>query len=159
MNTCENPSGGTEAEPLVARVTPRHDQCGKPGHGIVYLTARAEVDAALMSVSADCDYIDAAVDLTLDEARHLAASLLAAVDSVEAGWKRASSEGAATNEQTNTAPSTSNPELVVDRPPVRVLKDECLICAMAGRPCGGHAMTCAVAGCSACMGVTWERAQ
>ena len=84
----ENPSSGTKAESLIARATPRHDQCGKPGHGVVYLTARAEVDAALMSVSADCDYIDAAMDLTLDEARDLAASLLAAVDSVEAGSQR-----------------------------------------------------------------------
>lgn len=74
MSAGKSPSGGTEADPLIARATPRHDHCGKPGHGVVYLTARAEVDAALMSVSADCDYIDAAVDLTPDEARDLAAS-------------------------------------------------------------------------------------
>lgn len=65
----------------------------------------------------------------------------------------------ATDELTNATAWTAAPDLVVDRPPVRVLKDECQICAVAGRPCGGHAMTCAVAGCSACMGVTWERAQ
>ena len=158
MSDDRSPADEAEPKELTIRASPRHDQCGKPGHGVIYLTVRAGVLDGLMSVSADCDYVDAAVDLTPDEARDLAASLLAAVDSVEAGWQRASSKDTA-NQPTNRAVWTAYPDLVVDRPPVRILKEECLICAAAGRPCGGQAMACAVIGCSACMGATWEREQ
>ena len=38
-----------------------------------------------------------------------------------------------------------------------LIEGPCHICAVAGRPCGGNADTCALIGCSACQGVTWRR--
>ena len=53
---------------------------------------------------------------------------------------------------------TKHTTLPGDRSPVRLLTDDaCHICAIAGRPCGGVAGTCALIGCLACQGVTWIR--
>lgn len=43
-----------------------------------------------------------------------------------------------------------------DRPALRTLIERtCMVCAAAGRACGGDPVTCAVIGCSACHGSTW----
>ena len=57
-----------EVEPFLVDVDPDPDQCGMAGHGSVYITFKANVLDPRMTLSADCDYLEATVHLTLDEA-------------------------------------------------------------------------------------------
>ena len=57
-----------EVEPFLVDVDPDPDQCGIAGHGSVYITFKANVLDPRMTLNADCDYLEATVHLTLDEA-------------------------------------------------------------------------------------------
>lgn len=73
-HTCDD----YEPDPLIAVAEPVWDQCGQPGHGWVYVSVQADVCDPVMKVAADCDYLTAGVQLTLEQATALADSLVQA---------------------------------------------------------------------------------
>ena len=70
-----------EVESFLVEVDPDPDQCGIAGHGSVYIKFRADVLDKRMTLNADCDYLEATVHLTLDEANTMCNDL-ANADSV-----------------------------------------------------------------------------
>ena len=60
-----------EVEPFLVGVDPAPDQCGIAGHGSVFITFKADVVDSRMTVGADCEYLTATVQLTLEEANTL----------------------------------------------------------------------------------------
>ena len=60
-----------EVEPFLVDVDPDPDQCGMAGHGSVFIKFRADVVDSRMTVGADCEYLTATVQLTLEEANTL----------------------------------------------------------------------------------------
>ena len=71
-----------EPEPLTLEAEPDRDQCGIPGHGWVWLQLKADAVGGEMFLAADCDYLTARAQLTLEQAESLAASLTEAVAAV-----------------------------------------------------------------------------
>lgn len=56
-----------EVEPFLVEVDPNPDQCGIAGHGDVFIKFKADVLDSRMSIAADCDYLTATVQMSLEE--------------------------------------------------------------------------------------------
>ena len=80
-----------EQPDLIITVDPWHDQSGIAGHGSVGLHIVGDQELTLrMTISANCDYMTAHVELSVDEARDLEQQLAAARAAVAAGPQPAS---------------------------------------------------------------------
>lgn len=77
-----------EIEPFLVDVDPAPDQCGIAGHGSVFIRFKADVLDSRMSMSADCDYLEATVQLTLEESNTLGNDLANAASVVRQDMTR-----------------------------------------------------------------------
>ena len=72
-----------EPDKFLVEVCPAGDQCGKPGHGTVYVKFRADIWDSRMSLHANCDFLQATVNMTLAEVNTLREDLANAVNVVQ----------------------------------------------------------------------------
>lgn len=72
-----------EPDKFLVEVDPDPDQCGKPGHGTVYVKFRADIWDSRMSLHANCDYLQATVNMTLAEINTLREDLANAVNVIQ----------------------------------------------------------------------------
>lgn len=77
-----------EVEPFLVDVDPDPDQCGIAGHGSVFIRFKADVLDSRMSMSADSDYLEATVQLTLEESNTLGNDLANAASVVRQNMTR-----------------------------------------------------------------------
>ena len=66
-------------EPFLVKVDPNPDQCRIAGHGDVFVTFRADLLDFRMRLSADCDELEAVVQIRLGEVETLCGDLVNAV--------------------------------------------------------------------------------
>ena len=72
-----------EPDKFLVEVDPDADQCGKPGNGTVYVKFRADIWDSRMALHANCDFLQATVNMTLAEVNTLREDLANAVDVIQ----------------------------------------------------------------------------
>ena len=78
-----------EADRFVVEVAPDPDQCLRAGHGTIYVKFRADIWDSRMSLSANRDYLEATVNMTLEEGNTLREDLGNAIGVIHQKMTRA----------------------------------------------------------------------